>query len=96
MIGLIKRIIASFMPGEWPVRPHILVEERKRVESALTRFRAARWASIRALEQHIVTPMPRIRDFEDPDYLWPGYQVIYESGIWIAPAPNEQSGNVPD
>lgn len=96
MTGLIKRIISAFMPGDWPIIPHIVAEEQKRVDTALTRFRAARWASIRALEQHIVTPMPRTRDFEDPDYLWPGYQVILESGIWIAPAPDEQSGNVPD
>jgi len=91
VIGFIKRIISAFLPGDWPVRPHIMVEEAKGVESALTRFKAARWASIRALEQHIVTPEPKAMDFEDPDYLWPGYQVILESGIWIARFPNGEA-----
>jgi hypothetical protein len=96
MIRILKRIIGAFQPGEWPAaRPHIMAHGPSegetilsRADAILARFRAARWASIRALEQHIVTPMPRISDFQDPDYVWGGYEIITESGITIALPPD--------
>lgn len=71
--------------------PHISPEERADQEArqkAVVRFNEASKAATQALLQRIVTPRPELGAFLiDPNYTWPGWDIIAAHGGHTPPRP---------